>query len=315
MNITILDGFTMNPGDLSYQELQKLGNLTVYDRTAPELVYERAKDSELVLTNKTVLSGEMIRRLSKLKYIGVLATGTNIVDLDTAHELGIIVTNIPSYSTMSVAQNVFALLLAIVNSPEHYAEQFNRGKWAESRDFSYSDTPLIELAGKRMGIIGYGHIGKAVACIARAFGMEVCVSSRRPQEELPDVKKLDTDEIFSECDVISLHCPLTPDTENLVDARRLALMKPSAILINTGRGSLVDEYALADALHHHRILGAGLDVLRQEPPEADNPLIGAPHLVVTPHISWATKEARTRLLQITTDNVRAFLAGTPQNEV
>lgn len=315
MKITLLDGFTMNPGDLSYDKLASLGDLTVYHRTPSDLIYERSKDSEILLTNKTVLDSDIINRLPKLKYIGVLATGYNIVDVEAAHKRGVIVTNIPSYSTMSVAQNTFALILALTNHVEHYAEQFHEGKWAGCQDFSYADTPLIELAGKIIGIVGYGHIGQAVAKLAKAFGMEVLVSSSRPAEELNGVLKMSLDDIFRNSDIVSLHCPLAPDTMNLVNAERLSMMKPSAFLINTGRGPLVDEEALANALKEGKIAGAGLDVLRQEPPEANNPLINAPNCVVTPHISWATKEARKRLLDITVQNIEAFLSGNPRNQV
>lgn len=315
MKIVILDGFAMNPGDLSYEPLEALGELKVYERTAPDDVYERAKDAEIVLTNKTVLNGSMLRRLSKLQYVGVLATGYNVVDTEVAKRLGIVVTNIPAYSTMSVAQNVFALILTFTNHAEHYGEEFHQGVWSRSLDFSYADTRLIELAGKKLGIVGYGAIGHAVAAIAKAFGMEVYVSSRKPQSNLPGVTKLTTDELFAESDVVSLHCPLTPETHHLADARRIAMMKPTAILINTGRGPLVDEMALSEALREHKIAGAGLDVLQQEPPSKDNPLIGAPNCVVTPHVSWATEEARKRLLEITVANVAAFISGTPVNRV
>lgn len=315
MKITILDGFTMNPGDLSYEKLSSLGELTVYERTPQDLVYERAKDSEIILTNKTVLDGSMLRLLSKLKYVGVLATGYNVVDIEVAKRLGIIVTNIPSYSTMSVAQNVFSLILTLTNHTEHYGEEFKQGVWASSQDFSYANTRLIELSGKKLGIIGYGNIGRAVANIGKAFGMEIFVSSRKRADELSGVNKLTQDEIFSECDIISLHCALTPETYHLANSERIGRMKSTSILINTGRGPLVDEDALATALKEHRIFGAGLDVLAQEPPSIDNPLMTAPNCVVTPHISWATEESRRRLLDMAVANVKAFLEGNPQNVV
>lgn len=315
MKITVLDGFALNPGDLDWDALAELGQLTVYDRTPEDDIVDRARDAEIVLTNKTPLSASTLRRLPNLKYVGVLATGYNVVDTECARRLGIDVTNIPAYSTMSVAQNVFSLLLAITNSPEHYSEEFHQGKWSSCPDFSYFNTPLTELAGKRFGIYGYGNIGKAVASIASAFGMEVLVCSRRPQEQLPGVVKVDVDDLFRLSDVVSLHCPLTPETCNLVDSRRLSLMKPSAVLINTGRGPLVDESALAEALKNGKIAGAGLDVLCSEPPAADNPLIDAPRCIVTPHISWATKEARERLMTIAVDNVSAYIAGSPTNVV
>lgn len=315
MKITILDAYSSNPGDLSWEGLASLGDLTVYDRTLPDQVLERAEDSEIILTNKVVINGDLLRRLPKLKYIGILATGVNVVDLKTAHSLGITVTNVPSYSTMSVAQSVFALLLAFTNSTEHYSDQFHNGDWCKCPDFCFVNTDLTELAGKKFGIIGYGHIGQAAGSIARAFGMEVYASSSKPQEKMPEACKIELDDIFRNCDVISLHCPLTDDTYHLVNTERIALMKPNAILINTARGPLVDEFALAEALKAGKIRGAGLDVLGQEPPSEDNPLIGAPRCIVTPHIAWATKEARKRLIDIATENLRAYLAGTPQNPV
>jgi len=315
LNIVILDGYTANPGDLCWSELEALGNVTVYDRTAPAQLVERSINADILLTNKTVIDEEAIRVLPKLKYIGVLATGYNVVDINAAHDAGISVTNIPAYSTDSVAQQVFALLLSITNHAEYYAEQNRLGRWARSKDFSYTDFPLIELAGKKMGIVGYGHIGSAVARIARAFGMQVYVSSSKPQSALTDVIKMDLDEIFRTCDVVSLHCPLTDETRNMVNATRLAMMKPNAILINTGRGPLVDEEALAKALDKGNLYAAGVDVLRQEPPTADNPLTRNRHCYVTPHVAWASKEARGRLLEIATANIKAFIEGNPMNLV
>lgn len=315
MKIVVLDGLTLNPGDLQWDELASLGDLTVYDRTAPDLVVERAKDAEIVLTNKTILDASTLRLLPILKYVGVLATGYNVVNTDTAHRLGIVVTNIPAYSTMSVAQNVFALLLSLTNHAEHYSQEFHKGVWSRCPDFSYTNTNLTELAGKKFGIVGYGHIGQAVAKIAVAFGMEVFVSSRKSAEELPGVTKKSTDELFAECDVVSLHCPLTDDTYHLANARRIGLMKEDSVLINTGRGPLVDEKALAEALKENKIAGAGLDVLTHEPPEIGNPLISAPNCVVTPHISWATKEARIRLMDVAISNIKSYLAGKAVNKV
>ncbi|MDE5842841.1 MAG: D-2-hydroxyacid dehydrogenase [Muribaculaceae bacterium] len=315
MNITILDGYSINPGDLDWSDLASMGTLTVYDRTLPAEVLDRARDSEILLTNKVALDSDIINALPHLRYIGILATGYNIVDIRVARLRGIPVSNVPSYSTMSVAQSVFALLLAFTNSTEHYSDEFHHGEWCRCPDFCFVNTDLTELAGKRLGIIGYGHIGKAVAQIGAAFGMQVCASSSKPQSEIPEVEKQTIDEIFTTCDVVSLHCPLTDDTYHLADARRIALMKPDAILINTARGPLVDEAALANALRQGKIRGAGLDVLGQEPPAAYNPLIGAPRCIVTPHIAWATKEARRRLIDIASANVRHFLAGDPQNIV
>lgn len=315
MNIVILDGYSVNPGDMSWEGLEQFGNLTVYDRTMPDEVFDRSKDAEVILTNKVVLDKDMLNHLPRLRYIGILATGINVVDVPEATRLGIVVTNVPSYSTMSVAQSVFALLLAFTNSAEHYSDEFHSGEWCRCPDFCFVNTDLTELAGKRFGIIGYGHIGQAVGRIASAFGMQVCAASSKPQEKIPEVIKLSEDEIFSTCDVVSLHCPLTDETYHLADARRIGSMKPDAILINTARGPLVDEQALAEALRDGRIRGAGLDVLGQEPPRPDNPLIHAPHCVVTPHIAWATKEARTRLITIAVDNLRAFIADSPVNTV
>lgn len=316
MKITILDGYGMNPGDMSWAPLEELGDLTVYDRTAQEQVLERAAGSEALLTNKTVLTAETLRALPQLRYVGVLATGYNVVDIDAARELGIVVTNIPAYSTDSVVQMVFAHLLAITNRVEHYTDENRRGRWSTNPDFCYWDTPLHELSGKTFGIVGLGNIGMAVSRVARAFGMNVKAYTSKRIEELPDgVSKADLDELFATSDVVSLHCPLTDSTRHLVNAERLAMMKPSAILINTGRGPLVDEKALAEALDSERIYAAGLDVLSSEPPAADNPLLTARNCFITPHLGWATKEARERLLSIAADNLRGFIAGDIRNNV
>lgn len=316
MKITILDGYGMNPGDMSWAPLEELGDLTVYDRTAPEQVLERAAGSEALLTNKTVLTAETLRALPQLRYVGVLATGYNVVDIDAARELGIVVTNIPAYSTDSVVQMVFAHLLAITNRVEHYTDENRRGRWSTNPDFCYWDSPLHELSGKTFGIVGLGNIGMAVSRVARAFGMNVKAYTSKRIEELPDgVSKADLDELFETSDVLSLHCPLTDSTRYLVNAERLAMMKPSAILINTGRGPLVDEKALAEALDSERIYAAGLDVLSSEPPAADNPLLTARNCFITPHLGWATKEARERLLSIAADNLRGFISGDIRNNV
>lgn len=316
MKITILDGYGMNPGDMSWAPLEELGYLTVYDRTAPEQVLERAAGSEALLTNKTVLTAETLRALPQLKYVGVLATGYNVVDIDAARELGIVVTNIPAYSTDSVVQMVFAHLLAITNRVEHYTDENRRGRWSTNPDFCYWDTPLHELSGKTFGIVGLGNIGMAVSRVARAFGMKVKAYTSKRIEELPDgVSKTGLDELFATSDVVSLHCPLTESTRHLVNADRLTQMKPSAILINTGRGPLVDEKALAEALDSGRIHAAGLDVLSSEPPAADNPLLTARNCFITPHLGWATKEARERLLRIAADNLRGFITGDVRNNV
>ena len=316
MKITILDGYCMNPGDMSWEPLEQLGELTVYDRTAPSEILGRAAGSEALLTNKTVLTGEILRALPGLRYVGVLATGYNVVDIDTARQLGIVVTNIPAYSTDSVVQMVFAHLLVITNRVEHYTAENRRGRWSGNPDFCYWDSPLRELSGKTFGIVGLGNIGQAVSRVALAFGMKVKAYTSKSPDKLPEgVAKADLDELFSTSDVVSLHCPLTESTRHLVNAARLAQMKPSAILINTGRGPLVDEEALAEALGSGRIHAAGLDVLTSEPPSADNPLLKAPNCFITPHLGWATKEARERLLDIATDNLRGFIAGDIRNNV
>ncbi len=314
--IVVLDGLTANPGDLDWEPLASLGHLVVYSRTPAHLVAERMKDAEMVLTNKTVIDADAISSSPALKYIGVLATGYNIVDIEAAADHGIVVTNIPAYSTMSVAQTAMALLLEITNRVGHYAAENAKGRWANSPDFSYADFPIIELDGKLMGIVGCGNTGHALGRIARTFGMRLAFFSSKPIEELPaGAVKMELDEIFSKCDVVSLNCPLTPNTENMVDGRRLNLMKRSAILINTGRGQLIDEYALAEALNTGRIYAAGLDVLRQEPPAADNPLLGARNCFITPHIAWASGASRERLLDMAADNLMGYIARRPRNVV
>ena len=316
MNIIILDGYALNPGDLSYDCLRQFGELTIYDRTAPEEVIERAKDADALLINKVVLGEKELAQLPRLRYIGVQATGYNVVDVEAARRHGITVTNIPAYSTASVAQMVMAHLLNITQRVGYYAEQNRAGRWATNPDFCYWDTPLIELADKQMGIIGFGRTGSAVAHLAQAFGMKVAAYTSKSQEELPEgIIKMSLEELFRTSDVVSLHCPLTPTTHHLVNANRLALMKPTAILINTARGPIIDEQALADALNSERIYAAGIDVLTEEPPRQDSPLLSARNCFVTPHIAWATFEARTRLLKICEENLRAFVEGSPQNVV
>ena len=316
MNIVILDGYALNPGDLSYDCLRQFGELTVYDRTAPEELISRAIDADALLTNKVVLGEKEFAQLPRLRYIGVQATGYNVVDVEAARRHGITVTNIPAYSTASVAQMVMAHLLNITQRVGYYAEQNRSGRWATNPDFCYWDTPLIELADKQMGIIGFGRTGSAVAHLAKAFGMKVAAYTSKPQEELPEgILKMSLEELFRTSDVVSLHCPLTPTTHHLVNAERLALMKPTAILINTARGPIIDEQALADALNSERIYAAGIDVLCEEPPRQGSPLLSARNCFVTPHIAWATLEARTRLLKICEENLRAFVEGSPQNVV
>lgn len=317
MKIVVLDGYAMNPGDLSWEELKMLGDdCTIYERTFPEEVLERAKGAEVLLTNKTALRAAQIEALPDLKYIGVLATGYNVVDIEVAKKRGIIVTNIPAYSTQSVAQMVFAHILNITNRVEHYSEEVRKGEWTRSRDFSYWNTPLVELSGLKIGIVGLGNTGQATARIALGFGMEVYAFTSKSSLQLPpEIKSKTLDEIFSECDIVSLHCPLTETTRNLVNAERLAMMKPTAILINTGRGPLVNEKDLADALNNGVIAAAGVDVLSSEPPKADNPLLTAKNCFITPHIAWATHAARARLMKIAVDNLRGYISGNVINNV
>lgn len=318
MRIVVLDGFTLNPGDLSWAAIEKLGETVVYERTRPEEVADRLEGAEIALTNKVVLDAAMLRRLSPtLRYIGVLATGYNVVDVEAARELGICVTNIPAYSTASVAQMVFSHLLNLTNHVAYYTQQaVDEGKWAASQDFCFCDRPLTELAGRTMGLVGLGRIGSAVANIAQAFGMKVVAYTSKRQEELPGyIKKSGMDEIFMQSDVVSLHCPLTEDTRYLVDEKRLRMMKKNAILINTGRGPLIDEAAVANALRQGQLGAYAADVLSVEPAQADNPLLSAPRVQLTPHIAWATREARERLMQICALNIAHFIEGNPQNTV
>ena len=316
MKIVILDGFTANPDDLSWKELEELGDLTVYERTTPRQTVERAADAEIVLTNKVILGRREMEQLPKLRYIGVLATGYNVVDMEAACRRGVIVTNVPAYSTESVAQMVFAHLLTVTNRTEYYALQNRQGRWCENPDFCYWDTTLTELSGKTFGIVGLGHIGSRVAQIALAFGMKVKALTSKPAEVLPQgIQKAGLQELLSTSDVISLHCPLTDATRQLINAETLRLMKPTAILINTGRGPLVNDADVADALRDNRLYAYCADVLTEEPPKPDHPLLQLPNAFITPHIAWATTEARTRLLQTAVANVRAFINGQPQNTV
>lgn len=316
MNIVVLDGYTLNPGDLTWKDLESLGPCTVYDRSAPEEVVPRAKDAEIILTNKTVLSSDTIKQLPKMKYIGVLATGYNIVDIEAARDIDIPVTNVPTYSTQSVAQIVFAHLLNLAHHAAHHAQTVRSGRWTSSPDFCYWDTPLIELAGLTMGIIGFGRIGQATAKLALAFGMNVIFYDIAEPSNIPQgCQPAEMDDIFRTSDVISLHCPLTSETEKIINGERLELMKKTVFLINTSRGPLVDEQALAEALNNETIAGASLDVLSEEPPGENNPLLTARNCYITPHIAWATLAARKRLLQVAVDNVASFLAAKPQNVV
>ena len=316
MKIVVLDGFAANPGDLNWEGVKALGECVIYDRTAPEEVLERAKEAEAILTNKVVITAEHIAALPNLKYIGVLATGYNIIDVAAAKERGIIVTNIPAYSTPSVGQMVFAHILNITQRVQHYADEVRDGKWTNSPDFCYWNTPLIELLGKKIGLIGLGQTGYNTARIAIGFGMKVWAYTSKSRLQLPpEIRKAELDQIFHECDIISLHCPLTESTHELVNARRLALMKPNSILINTGRGPLVNEQDLADALNNGKIYAAGVDVLSTEPPRADNPLLTAKNCFITPHIAWATSAARERLQVILIENLKAYASGKPVNNV
>lgn len=316
MKIVVLDGFTLNPGDLNWDELKSLGDCEIHDRTPPQEVLTRAADAEIVLTNKTVLTREQIQSLPRLKCIGVLATGTNIVDVLAARERNIPVTNVPAYGTKSVAQMTLALLLELTQHAGHHAQTVREGRWTRSADWCYWDRPLMELDGLTMGIVGFGRIGRAVGALAAAFGMKILAHSRsQPQSPPSSVLFVGLETLFRKSDVVSLHCPLTAETKQLVNADRLAWMKPSAFLLNTSRGPLIDEPALADALNAGKIAGAGLDVLSVEPPPADNPLLTTRNCLITPHIAWATRAARSRLMQIAVANIRAFLSGRLQNVV
>ena len=316
MKIVILDGYTANPGDLSWKELEEMGNLTVYERTKPGDTVPRAKDADIVLTNKVIIGRQEMEQLPKLRYVGLLSTGYNAVDIAAAHERGIVVSNVPAYSTEGVAQMVFAHLLNVTNRTDYYACENRQGRWSRNQDFCYWDMPLPELAGKTFGIVGLGNIGKRVAQIALAFGMKVKALTSKAAGELPEgIAKVGLEELLATSDVLSLHCPLTDDTRHFINADTLRQMKPTAILINTGRGPLVDDAAVAEALHEGRLAAFCADVLTKEPPGADNPLLAEPNAFITPHIAWASTEARARLLHVAIDNVRAFLSGKPQNVV
>jgi glycerate dehydrogenase len=319
--IVVLDGFTLNPGDLSWQPLSALGTLVVHERSAGEEIVERARGADIVITNKVVLDAERLARLPELRYIGVSATGTNIVDVAAARRQGILVTNVPDYGAASVAEHAFALILEAYKQVRAHTLAVAAGDWARSQDFSFTVAPLAELGDKTLGIVGFGAIGRRVAEIARAFRMHVLVAqhdSRRGTgvtEAALDVERCSVDELFARADVISLNCPLTPETQGLVNARRLGSMKPSALLINTARGGLVVEADLAAALESGQIRGACLDVLGREPPAADNPLLSSPNCWITPHLAWASVESRRRLLHATLENVEAFMRGNPVNVV
>lgn len=316
MKIVELDAYAANPGDLSWDGLRALGELTVYDRTSPDKVVERAREADAVLTNKVAFDEDTLAQLPHLKYIGVMATGYNVVDTEAARRRGIVVTNIPAYSTDSVAQMVFAHILNITNRVDHYARQNRNGRWSDNPDFCYWDAPLHELAGKTLGIVGLGHIGCKVARIAIDFGLDVFAYTSKNAASLPPgIQKTTMDGLFAVSDILTLHCPLSPQTHQIINRQNLARMKPGAILINTGRGPLVDEQAVAEALASGRLGAYGADVMENEPPAADNPLLAQPNAFITPHIAWATVEARQRLVDICVDNLKAFITGAPINVV
>lgn len=317
MKIVILDGYALNPGDLSWESLRQLGEVIIYDRTPIDKVVERSKGAKVVITNKVPISGKDLDQLPSLKYIGVIATGFNIVDTETAKQKGIIVTNVPGYSTASVVQLTFALLLELCQHVQRHSDSVMDGKWSRSLDFSFWDYPLVELSGKTMGIIGFGSIGKAVADVASAFGMNIIGNSRTKtdQSHRSNFRWADVPELLKESDVITIHCPLTPETEGLINKKSLKTMKSSAFLINTSRGPIIADHDLADALNTEVIAGAGIDVLSTEPPPFDNPLLNAKNCLITPHIAWATLESRTRLIEIATNNISCFLKGKPTNIV
>lgn len=312
MKICILDGYSLNPGDLDWSPVERLGDVTLFDRTPADKIVERAADADIVLTNKVPFSADTLRQLPRLRFICVLATGYNIIDTEAAARQGVVVANIPAYSTMSVAQMAFAHILNITNHVASYAREVADGKWTNCPDFCFWDSALTELAGKVMGIVGLGNTGMATARIAVAMGMKVVALTSKSADTLPEgITPAPLDDVLASADVVSLHCPLTPSTRHLINAASIAKMKPSAILINTGRGPLVDEQAVADALNGGRLAAFGADVLSQEPPRGDNPLLSARNCFLTPHIAWATLEARTRLMSTATENVRQFIAGEP----
>ncbi len=313
MKIVVLDGYTLNPGDLSWDNIKNLGETTIYDRSAPAEVIDRLQSADATLTNKFPIDRRTMEALPNLKYIGVTATGFNIIDVQAAKERGITVTNVPAYGTNSVAQATFALLLELTNRVGHHAQTVRDGRWSHCPDFCYWDFPLVELAGLNFGIIGYGRIGQQVGAIARAFGMNILATPSRSQTG--DVRIMPVEQLLRESDVISLHCPLTAETKHLINAERLSLMKRSAFLLNTSRGPLIVEADLAEGLRNQRIAGAGLDVLTVEPPVEHSPLFSAPNCFITPHQAWATRAARQRLMNVTAENLKAWLNKKPQNVV
>ena len=316
MNIVVLDGYTANPNDLSWEPLEAFGKLTIYDRTSADELIKRAQNADIILTNKCRLKEEELKQLPKLKYIGVLATGYNNIDTEYAHNHGIVVSNIPSYSTESVVQMTFAHIFNITNQISHYASEVKAGQWSQNPDFCYWNTPLQELAGRTLGIIGLGNIGMRVAQVAHCLGMDVFALTSKEKDQLPTgVQKTTLEGLLGVADILTLHCPLSPDTYHLINEERLAMMREGAILINTSRGALVDEQAVANALESGRLQAYGADVMSKEPPLADNPLLRQAHAHLTPHIAWATLEARQRLIKTGIENVKAFVEGQPQNVV
>ena len=317
MKIVVLDGYTLNPGDLSWDGLRQLGQFKVYERTPADQIFERSEEADILLTNKTVLSGNMLKSLPKLKYAGVLATGYNVIDIDAARKLGIVVTYIPAYGTISVAQMTFALILELCHHVQWHSDSVMNEKWSRSIDFTFSDYPLIELASKTMGIIGFGNIGNKVCDIASAFGMKIIASEKfqSDQSHRNNFTWAGINELLISSDFVSIHCPLTNETEGLININSLRMMKKTAFLINTSRGPIVVEKDLAEALNKGIIAGAGLDVLSVEPPSRENPLLKSKNCIITPHIAWATKEARTRLMNIAVENIKAFLSGSAINVV
>lgn len=316
MHIVVLDGQTLNPGDLSWEPLEAFGSVTIYERTLQEQVGERCKGADVILTNKAIINADTIGTLKQAKYIGVTATGFNVVDVKAARLQGIAVANVPAYGTASVAQFTFSLILEHCFNVGKHAEGVRDGEWTSSRDFSYWKAPLIELHDKTLAIVGFGQIGQAVARLALAFGMQVIVSHKHPErDKMAGVKFVDLESCFREADFVSLHCPLNESNKGFVNKKMLDLMKPSSFIINTSRGPLINENDLAEALNSGHIAGAGLDVLSQEPPTADNPLLKARNCIITPHIAWATLEARKRLMGVVIENIKAFLEGRPQNIV
>ncbi len=316
MHIVVLDGHTLNPGDLSWAELEKLGDCIMYDRTSPAEVITRAYAAEILIIKKVVIGKSEIARLPKLKYIGLCSTGYNVVDIQTAADRNIVVTNVPAYSTLSVAQMAFAHILNLCQHVGEHSLSVKNGEWSQSPDFCYWKFPLVELQSLTLGIVGFGRIGRQVATLGQAFGMNIIYYDINPPDQIDsDYRNVTLDRLFRESDIITLHCPLTPETEGLISKKQLRIMKSTVFLINTSRGQLIDEAALAEALNSENIAGAGLDVLSTEPPAPDNPLLSAKNCYITPHIAWATRAARARLMKTVVQNVRAFLDGTPVNRV